>query len=198
MQALASANCGLGHGLVASSTTRSGLQSIEHSGNPPESVEPTSAAAVWGAAIETGEGSMNSRNKTATVVVFGFCAITAFLGVLALVFPEGFSNALQRAVEVPAILYSAAIVRILLGTAICFAASAARAPKTLRVAGGLLIAAGLSLPVVGLDRVRDLVDWWTSQGDGFPAGWGIIAIILSGLLAYSLTSGTTSASQDGV
>lgn len=99
---------------------------------------------------------MEFQNRLAAFVVLAFSVFTAILGGVALVVPGAFDTAIRTSLEVPAILYVSAVIRILIGITIYLAASVSRAPRTLRVVAVFFVVAGVSLPFIGIQRVREL------------------------------------------
>jgi hypothetical protein len=86
----------------------------------------------------------------------------------------------------PAGLYAAAAIRLVLGTALVVAAPASRAPKTVRVLGVVIIVAGVVTPLVGVERARAIVEWWTAQGTAFMRAWAGVALAFGLFLAYAV------------
>jgi len=58
-------------------------------------------------------------------------------------------------------LWFAAGIRLVFGLALWFAAPASRAPLLLQVLGVVALVAAVILPLMGVDRFKALIDWWT-------------------------------------
>ena len=86
----------------------------------------------------------------------------------------------------PTGVYVAGGLRLVLGIALLLTASTSGAPRTLRVLGGVVIVAGVVTPLVGVDRARAIVDWWTGQGTALTRLWAAVAVALSLFLGYTV------------
>ena len=122
-------------------------------------------------------------------IVLTFSIAIAVLGAVGIFVPTVLL-AVSRPFLTPAGLYAAAGVRIVLGTALFLAAPASRAPTTLRILGVVIVVAGVVTPLVGVDRARAIVEWWTGQGSAFMRLWAGMALMLGLFLAYAVTPRT--------
>jgi uncharacterized membrane protein len=107
------------------------------------------------------------------------------LGAIGIIRPEALLG-VARHFQTPAGLYAAAALRIILGVALLFAASTSRAPGVIRVLGILVLVAGLITPFVGTERVRAIVDWWSSQGPLIMRAWAGFALAFGSFLVWAL------------
>jgi hypothetical protein len=82
-------------------------------------------------------------------------------------------------------LYWVSGLRVLVGGILVIAASATRMPGFVRAFGVLLIAAGVSIPLLGEQRVDRMAEWWLRQSDGMLRGWGLLAAILGTLVLWA-------------
>jgi hypothetical protein len=83
--------------------------------------------------------------------------------------------------------YVVAVVRVAVGLLLISVAPDTRAPRTIRVLGGLLVIAGIGAAVtalVAIGRATAIIDWWLRQGSGVVRLTGIPLIILGGFVAY--------------
>ena len=83
-------------------------------------------------------------------------------------------------------LYAIAALRIGIGIVLILVAPTSRAPKLLRVFGIIALVAGLTTPVVGVDRARAILDWESAQGPAlirFGAGF---ALAFGGFIAFAV------------
>src|SRR5262245_40674034 len=65
--------------------------------------------------------------------------------------------------------YVLGVVRVAFGLVLMSVAKSSRAPRTLRVVACIPLLAGLgalATPMVGLERARATIDWWSRQGPG--------------------------------
>ena len=45
--------------------------------------------------------------------------------------------------------------------------------------------AGVSLPILGIQRVLRMTEWWGQQPDGTLRGWALLAVLLGALLMWA-------------
>jgi hypothetical protein len=84
--------------------------------------------------------------------------------------------------------YVIAIVRVAFGLVLISAAAASRTPKFLRVAGYIIVVAGIATALVGLFDVgsaRAIIAWWLQQGSAVIRLTGIPITVLGGFVAYA-------------
>ncbi len=87
-------------------------------------------------------------------------------------------------------LYTAAFFRVVFGLALIGLASASRAPRTIRVLGAFMIVAGISLPFIGVDGLRALVDgidWFAAQDTVVIRIWMMSSMMFMLSILYALT-----------
>lgn len=92
--------------------------------------------------------------------------------------------ALERSVMTPAGLYAIAALRIAIGLVFVLAATASRAPRTLRVLGLIVIIAGLTTPWFGVARARAVVNWFESASPLLMRLVAVVGMALGGFLVY--------------
>ncbi len=110
--------------------------------------------------------------------------VVAAIGVLGFTAPSTlleFGRSLQSA----GALYVVATVRIAFGAILFWAAPDSRSPRTMRVLGGLIILAGVATPFFGVERSRNVLDWWSTQGSFVARAWPGAAVVLGLFIAYS-------------
>jgi len=61
-------------------------------------------------------------------------------------------------------LYAAAALRIGIGLVLVLAATGTRWPRSLRVLGCIILGVGLATALMGVERARAALDWWSAQG----------------------------------
>jgi len=110
------------------------------------------------------------------------------VGIVGLVSPES-GTALRRLYfATPVGLYAAGALRVVMGLVVILSASASRAPKTLRVLGGVVCLQGLAAMLFGPDRARAILEFEAMQGAAILrvgaavaiAGWGFVAFAVTG------------------
>src|SRR5262245_62900203 len=112
-------------------------------------------------------------------------ALFAGLGAMAVFWPDQVIE-IGRSVSTPAGLLTAAALRILFGAVLVAAASLSRAPNLLRVFGALILLAGLSTPLFGVELARVLLDVSEQDGGAWLRITGTIAIALGALFVWAL------------
>ena len=65
------------------------------------------------------------------------------------------------------------------------AAPATRIPGFVLGFGVLLIAAGVSIPLLGEERVDQMAEWWLRQSDPTLRVWGMLAAVLGVVVAWA-------------
>ena len=82
-------------------------------------------------------------------------------------------------------LYWASGVRVLVGSILVIAASSTGFPGFVRALGVILVAAGVSIPLLGEERVARMAEWWLQQSDLVLRGWGVVAAVLGAVVAVA-------------
>jgi hypothetical protein len=109
--------------------------------------------------------------------------LIAGIGLIGIVQPAALF-AFGRQFASPGGLYAAAALRLLFGAALWLAAPASRAPRALRIVGGLVVVAALLTPLVGPERFAAMLDLFAAQGPLFGRFWGLVALAIGLLLAF--------------
>ena len=117
------------------------------------------------------------------VVVVG-CLVIA-MGLLGLISPDLLIDLVKRA-QTPVGLYSAAGLRVVLGSAMCLAAPQSRAPLALWIVGIVVVVVGVVTPFVGLERSRRLLEAWWSRGSTFTRIWAMCVTAVGAALVYAV------------
>lgn len=115
--------------------------------------------------------------------------VIAILGAVGIVVPTVLV-AVSRPFLTPAGLYAAAVLRLVLGAALFVSAPASRAPRTLRILGVVIVVGGLVTPLIGVERARAIVAWWSDQGTALLRIWAAIALAFGSFLAYAVAPRT--------
>lgn len=121
--------------------------------------------------------------KILVVLISLLIAAIGILGVVAPAMPVQFAQSLLS----PGALYIVAAVRISFGLLLVWVASGSRAPVVLRVLGVLIVVGGVITLFIGVEFVRDVLDWWTSQGDLFRRMVMGIPVIFGFFIVYAVT-----------
>jgi hypothetical protein len=81
--------------------------------------------------------------------------------------------------------YALAAVRLAVGLLLLWVAKDSRAPRVLRVAALVPIAAGLAIPVVGVERGRTMIESWSSLPSMYLRLSAIPLLALGGVVAWA-------------
>jgi len=119
------------------------------------------------------------------IVALVLSLFVAALGALGIVSPMRLLG-IVRQFQRPAGLCAAAILRVVLGVALFFAAPTSRSPEVVRILGIIILVSGLVTPLFGLERFRTLINWWSTRGPAFMRVWAGFALAFGLLLAYAV------------
>jgi hypothetical protein len=110
----------------------------------------------------------------------------ALIGVAGLVAPDRLF-ALREYAVTPRGLYAIAAARVAIGVVLITVAARSRSPRLLRVLGAAVLFAGLMTPLVGVERVRTILDWEATQGTGLIRAGAVLALALGGFLVFAVS-----------
>ena len=113
-------------------------------------------------------------------------ALFAGIGATAVFWPDTFLN-VGRSLSTPVGLLVAAGVRITFGAVLLLAASESRAPNLLRLFGAVILIAGLSTPLFGVELARSLLTLASTEGGVWLRVFGTLAIALGCLFVWALS-----------
>ena len=120
-----------------------------------------------------------------TLVAFFICLFLAAVAAVGVVSPPRLLDALRK-IQTPGSLILLGALRVFFGVAFLLAASASKAPGLIAIVGAIAIIRGVTLPLIGVERVRRLLDWWSAQGSLFLRGWPLLAAAIGLALAYAV------------
>ncbi len=120
-----------------------------------------------------------------TVVALILCLFAAGVAALGVVSPPRLL-ALLRKTQTLSGLYLLGALRVVLGVALIFSAPASRVPGLIAIVGVIIIIKGVTLPLIGVEGVRRLLDWWSAKGSVFLRGWALLAAAIGLWLAYAI------------
>jgi hypothetical protein len=112
-------------------------------------------------------------------------SLIAAMGIVAAIVPKLFLDQLV-VLDLPSRLWALVAIRVAIGVAIWSVAPEAGHPTVFRAFGGITIAAGLALPVVGRERIARALDWWLARPTAFLRAWGAVAAAFALFLLWSL------------
>ena len=93
---------------------------------------------------------------------------------------------IARVFDSPGGLYALAAIRLVLGVVLLLAGPASREPEALRIIGMVIGVAGIITPLVGVDRQRWLLDWWSARGLGFQRAWAAVGVAFGLFLVHAV------------
>ena len=125
------------------------------------------------------------RGSKMTLVALFFCLLLAAVAAVGVVSPSRLLDALRK-IQTPEVLILLGVLRVFFGVALLFVASVSRAPELFAIVGVIAIIKGVTLPLIGVERVRKLLDWWSAQGSLFHRGWALLAGAIGLGLAYAV------------
>ena len=120
-------------------------------------------------------------------LAFAFALLILAVGAVGVALPSGLVWIAQHSVTSGA-FYVFGAVRVAFGLLLISVASAARAPRALRVFGWVIVIAGVTTALTGLvamDRARDVIAWWLQRGSGVLRLTGVLVLALGGFVAYA-------------
>jgi hypothetical protein len=82
-------------------------------------------------------------------------------------------------------LYVVAAVRVAFGLLLLFAARLSRMPRTLRVFGIVIIVAGLTTPLFGVERSVSMFNWLSAQAPALVRVVATLAMGFGALVVYA-------------
>jgi len=119
------------------------------------------------------------------LLALALCLLIVALGALGVVSPRRLLGVVRH-FEGAAGLYAAAALRVMFGIALVLAAPTSRAPAAVRIAGWVILVAGLVTPLFGVERFRRLLAWWSARGPVFMRAWAGLALAVGLLLTYAV------------
>jgi hypothetical protein len=118
------------------------------------------------------------------VAVMMIGVAVAGLGLVGLVAPAQLLD-FGRSLLTETGLYVVAAVRIAFGLLLLFAARPSRMPRTLRALGIVIIVAGLTTPLFGVERSIAMFNWLSAQAPALVRVMATIAIAFGTLVVYA-------------
>ena len=118
-----------------------------------------------------------------------FVALSSIVvGIVGLVSPEYGTMVRRQYFASPATLYPAVALRLSMGLVVILAARASRAPKIMRVLGGVMCLQALTASVLGPDHAREVMEWETMQGSAVLRVGAAVALAAGGFMVFAMTA----------
>lgn len=116
------------------------------------------------------------------VALIGFVFLG--VGIAVVLSPATLRKLIHQAIEYRW-LYWISGLRVLMGGILVIAASHTRLPGFITGLGVLLVAAGITLPLLGEDRIDSMAAWWLRQSDMMVGIWGVVVAVLGALVIWA-------------
>ena len=120
-----------------------------------------------------------------TIAASIICLLVAAVAMVGVVSPPWLLGALRK-IQTPRGLILLGAFRVVLGAVLILSAAASKAPEFIAIVGVIVIVRGVILPLMGVERVRKLLDWWSALGSAFLRGWALLAAAICLWLAYAV------------
>jgi hypothetical protein len=121
-----------------------------------------------------------------TLAVAAFGVFVLALGALGVARPTALIGLVERPWRSRAGLVLAVAFRAALGVLLIAAASSTRFPWLIGSLGVLSLAAAVSAPFLGYERLRRFVEWWMARPAGFVRAWSLAACVFGAFLIYAV------------
>jgi hypothetical protein len=121
----------------------------------------------------------------AAILVGVFFAAQGLLGIAS---PDTFLR-LLRVVQTPPVLFLTAVIRLVFGVVLLYAAPASRFPMVLGILGGLIVIGSLLAPFYGDRFGHALLDWWSAGGSPRVRLWAALSLALGVFIVYAVARG---------
>lgn len=120
------------------------------------------------------------------VEISGFLGVfTLLMGVWGVLVPARLADFVARFGSKRGLWFAAGI-RLVFGIALWFAAPASRAPLLLQVLGFAALVAAVVLPLMGVDRFKRLIDWWTALAPNAMRFNSLFAVAVGAAILWAL------------
>lgn len=117
--------------------------------------------------------------------VIGIGTIISIICLTGVILPAQLLHALRAAWQYPAALLVAVMVRLAIGVLLILAASRSRFPLTFEILGWFAIVAALLIPLVGRNRIGQLLDWWSRRSRLGIRLWSLAGLAFGCFLVYA-------------
>ena len=116
------------------------------------------------------------------VAVVGVFALGMGLTIIAV--PSALTE-LVNSILNPAGIAFAGGFRVAFGIILWLASDRSRTPRTFKVFAVLTVLGGITVWIIGVPGLTSVIEWGTSQGQGFIRGAGVFAACVGAFLAWS-------------
>lgn len=123
--------------------------------------------------------------RSLALLIALFIVVAGTAGVIA---PDGLVT-VGRYVVTPVGLYAIAALRVGIGLVLMLVAPTSRAPKTVRALGAVVLVAGLTTPLFGVERARAIFDWEVTQGTTLIRIVAGLVLAIGAFIAFAVGAG---------
>jgi hypothetical protein len=119
------------------------------------------------------------------VLVVAAAILVAGIGVLGIASPAraaAFASGWQSRTG----LWTASVVRLVVGVSLWFVAPASRTPLVLKILAVVSVASALVLPSLGLARFESILSWWSHRSPAFIRTWSAVAVVFGVFILWSV------------
>lgn len=121
-----------------------------------------------------------------TLIVVFFGALLVGLGMLGLALPSHLIDLVEALSHLSRGHYLPVGLRVILGVALLVAAPTSRFPQVFQILGAFSLLAAVITALLGMARLRKLIQWWTQRPLGLIRGWSLVAALLGAFLVYGV------------
>ncbi len=120
----------------------------------------------------------------AKLLITLFGVLICLAGLVILIFPDQFRNAMNKWTGQPRFLF-AVIIRVLFGALLLSEAANLKFPLAMKVIGAISILAAVVLLLIGQQRMDRFIDWWMRMTDNVLRVWSVLAIAFGAFFIYA-------------
>ncbi len=117
------------------------------------------------------------------IIIALFGVLICLAGLVILIFPDQFRNAMNKWTGQPRFLF-AVIIRVLFGALLLSEAANLKFPLAMKIIGAISILAAVVLLLIGQERMDRFIDWWMKQSDNLLRVSSVLAIAFGAFLTY--------------
>jgi len=126
---------------------------------------------------------------TAQIILVLFGIVVALLSLWGMAFPDRLMKMVRGAMEQSWGMPFAVGARIVLGVALLIAAPASMFPVFFKVFGWIALIAAAALPVIGLQRLLPLFDWFQRLPGLVIRLWLVVGVLFGAFVIYGVWGG---------
>ncbi len=118
------------------------------------------------------------------ILIALFGVLICLAGLVILIFPDQFRNAMNKWTGQPRFLF-AVIIRVLFGALLLSEAANLKFPLAMKIIGAISILAAVVLLLIGQERMDRFIDWWMRMTDNVLRVWSVLAIAFGAFFIYA-------------